>query len=115
MNILKFTERFPDESSCIDYFKEKRIKEGVICKRCKCSDLYWLHSKNMFQCMGCCFRTSLKSGTVMENSNLSLRKWLMAITFISATKQGFTALELKWQMGFSRLQTVLDLSTPTCR
>ena len=33
----------------------------------------------------------------------------MAITFISATKQGFTALELKRQMGFSRYQTVLDL------
>lgn len=109
MNNLKFYERFPDESSCIDYFKEKRIQEGVICKRCRCSDHYWLHSKNMFQCMGCGFRTSLKSGTVMENSNLSLRKWLMAITFISATKQGFTALELKRQMGFSRYQTVLDL------
>jgi len=33
----------------------------------------------------------------------------MAITFISATKQGFIALEFKRQMGFSRYQTVLDL------
>ncbi len=63
----------------------------------------------MFQCKGCGFRTSIKSGTVMENSNLSLRKWLMAITFISATKQGFSALELQRQMGISRYQTVLDL------
>ena len=109
MNILKFAERFPDESSCIDFFKEKRLNEGVICKKCNCSDHYWLHSKKMFQCKGCGFRTSLKSGTVMENSNLPLSKWLMAITFISATKQGFTALELKRQMGFSRYQTVLDL------
>ncbi len=38
----------------------------------------------------------------MENSNLTLRQWLMAITFISATKQGFTALELQRQMGFTR-------------
>lgn len=109
MNILKFAERFPDESSCIAYFQEKRVKEGVICKKCSCYDHYWLHSKNMFQCKGCEFRTSIKSGTVMENSNLSLRKWLMAITFISATKQGFSALELQRQMGFSRYQTVLDL------
>lgn len=109
MNILKFNERFPDESSCIEYFKEKRIKEGVICKKCKGDDHYWLHSKNIFQCKVCGFRTSLKSGTVMENSNLSLRKWVMAITFISATKQGFSALELQRQMGFSRYQTVLDL------
>jgi len=33
----------------------------------------------------------------------------MAITFISATKQGFSALELQRQIGFSRYQTVLDL------
>ena len=45
----------------------------------------------------------------MENSNLSLRKWLMAITFISATKQGFSALEPQRQIGFSRYQTVLNL------
>ncbi len=109
MNILKFAERFPDEASCVAYFQAKRTKEGVICKNCSSSDHYWLHSKHMFQCKGCAFRTSIKSGTVMENSNLSLRKWLMAITFISATKQGFSALELQRQMGFSRYQTVLDL------
>jgi len=109
MNILKFNERFPDEDSCIEYFKDKRIREGVICKKCKGSDHYWLHSKYMFQCKACGFRTSLKSGTVMENSNLTLRQWLMAITFISATKQGFSALELKRQMSFTRYQTIFDL------
>jgi len=44
----------------------------------------------------------------MKNSNPSLKKWLMAITFISANKQGFSALELQRQIGFSRYQTVLD-------
>lgn len=109
MNILKFNEHFPDDDSCIEYFKDKRIREGLICKKCNGSVHYWLHSKNMFQCKGCDFRTSLKSGTVMENSNLTLRQWLMAITFISATKQGFSALELQRQMGFSRYQTVFEL------
>lgn len=109
MNILKFAERFLYELSCIVYFQEKKVKEGVICKNCSYSDHYWLHSKNTFQCKGCEFRTSIKSGTLMENSNFSLRKWLMAIIFISATKQGFSALELQRQMGFSRYQTVLDL------
>jgi hypothetical protein len=109
MNILKFEERFPDEESCIIYFKAKREHEGVVCKKCKEKDHYWLHSKYMFQCKTCEFRTSLKSGTVMENSNLTLRHWLLAITFISATKQGFTALELQRQMGFTRYQTVFDL------
>jgi hypothetical protein len=109
MNIIKFTECFPDESSFIAYFQEKRVKEGVICKNCFCSDHYWLHSKNMFQCKSCESRTGIQSDTMMENSNLSLKKWLIAITFISATKLGFSVLELQRQMEFSRYQTVLDL------
>lgn len=109
MNILKFNERYPDEESCMVFFKEKRQKEGVLCKKCKGLDHYWLHNKNMFQCKSCGFRTSLKSGTVMENSNLTLKEWLTAITFFTATKQGFSALELQRQMGFSRYQTVFNL------
>lgn len=109
MNILKFNERFPDEESCEEFFKAKRIKEGVICKKCRGKEHYWLNTKSMFQCKSCSFRTSLKCGTVMENSNLSLRKWAMALTFISATKQGFSALELQRQMGFTRYQTVFNL------
>ncbi|MCH7411849.1 IS1595 family transposase, partial [Belliella sp. DSM 111904] len=108
-NILKFNERFPDEKSCIEFFKYKRLKEGVVFKKCKGLDHYWLHAKNMFQCKSCSFRTSLKSGTVMENSNLTLKEWLTAITFFTATKQGFSALELQRQMGFSRYQTVFNL------
>ena len=109
MNILKFNERFPDEESCVEYFKLKRMKEGVICKKCKGMEHYWLSTKCMFQCKGCSFRTSIKSGTVMECSNLSLRNWLMAITLISATKQGFSTLELKRKMGFSRYETIFRL------
>lgn len=109
MNILKFNERFPDEQTCINFFKEKRLEEGVECKKCKGTDHYWLSNKNMFQCKNCGFRTSLKSGTVMQNSNLTLKEWLTAITFFTATKQGFSATELQRQMGFSRYQTVFDL------
>lgn len=45
----------------------------------------------------------------MENSKLSLRTWLLALTLISATKKGFSALELQRQMGHSRYETVFRL------
>lgn len=109
MNILKFYERFPDEDSCAVYLREQREKQGVVCKKCGSSAHYWLSNKRMFQCKHCDFRTSLKNGTVMENSNLSLRTWLLAMTFISATKKGFSALELQRQMGHSRYATIFGL------
>ena len=35
------------------------------------------------------------SVTVMENSNLQITIWMMAITFINATKKRFSATELQ--------------------
>lgn len=109
MNILQFNERFPDESSCIDFFKMQREKEGVICKKCKSKDHYWLNSIGLFQCKHCEFRTGIKNGTIMENSKLPLRVWLLAMTLVSATKKGFSTMELQRQISHSRYETVFRL------
>jgi ribosomal protein L37E len=109
MNIINFINRFPDEPSCIEFIKNQRLEQGVICKRCLNPKQYWLENKKSFQCASCGFRTSIKSGTVMENSNLPIRTWLLAITFISATKKGFSAKELQRQMGLKRYEPVFKM------
>ncbi len=43
----------------------------------------------------------------MENSNLLNRIWMMAFTFINATKKGFSASELQKQLGMKRYEPVL--------
>ena len=109
MNIINFINRFPDEASCIDFIKEQRSQQGVICKKCTGSRHYWLENKHSFQCASCGFRTSIKSGTVMENSNLPIRIWMMTITFITATKKGFSASELQKQLGMKRYEPVFRM------
>ncbi|MCH7396730.1 IS1595 family transposase [Belliella sp. DSM 107340] len=109
MNIVNFINRFPDESSCIEFIKNQRLQQGVICKRCSFIKHYWLENKKSFQCSACSFRTSIKSGTVMENSNLPIRIGTLAITFISVTKKGFSAAELQRQLGLKRYETVFRM------
>jgi len=109
MNIINFINRFPDESSCVDFIKEQRILQGIICKKCSGFKHYWLENKLSFQCAACEFRTSIKSGTVMESSNLPIRTWMMAITFITATKKGFSAAELQRQLGMKRYEPVFRM------
>lgn len=109
MNIINFINRFPDEASCIDFIKEQRSQQGVICKKCTGSRHYWLENKHSFQCASCGFRTSIRSGTVMENSNLPIRIWMMTITFITATKKGFSASELQKQLGMKRYEPVFRM------
>lgn len=109
MNILNFIEQFPDEQSCIEHFKGTRERQGIICKKCDCKKHYWLNGKKQWQCSGCKFRTTLRSGTLMESSNLAIRKWYLAIMFMTYTKKGISACELQRQLGHKRYDTVWSL------
>jgi hypothetical protein len=109
MNALVFTQRFPDETACREHYRDMRIKQGVVCKKCGGKDHYWLSSKWQFECKVCHFRTTLRSGTVMENSNLSFRIWYLTILFMTSTKKGISACEMQRQLGYKRYKTIWTL------
>lgn len=99
MNLIKFIESFPDESSCRIKFKEFRDEQGVICRKCGSKDHYWLRTIEKYQCKKCKTRTSLRSGTIIQASNLPFRHWFIAIHLLTGTKKPFSALELQRQIG----------------
>lgn len=106
MSLIKLLQRFPDEESCKQDFKNKREKEGVICKKCSGTSHYWLQYKNQWQCKSCSFRTTLKSGTIMEDSKMSIFKWYMAMAFMTDLKKGVSAKELQRQLGHKRYYSI---------
>tara|TARA_R110002020_G_C16129661_1_gene761026 strand:+ start:109 stop:1035 length:927 start_codon:yes stop_codon:yes gene_type:complete len=110
MTIIEFIRYFPNEESCEALLKEYREKTGVYCKTCKgFAKQYWFSGRKFFECSVCRRRTSLKAGTVMESSNLSLHTWFTAFLLMSATKKGFSCLEFQRQLGLKRYQTAFDL------
>ena len=106
VNLINFIEEFPDEISCKRHFRKAREHEGVRCKKCGCTKHYWLKAKYQWQCSECNFRTTLRSGTMMENSNLPFRKWYLAMAFMSFSKKGISATELQRQLGHSRYESI---------
>lgn len=98
MNIFEFFKKFPNEESCRIHFKNHRDKVGVICKKCKGEHHYWLSTIQYYKCKQCGFRTSLKSGTVMENSKLPFQYWYIAFMFATSTKKSFSSLEIQRQL-----------------
>ncbi len=102
-------QTFPDEETCRSHFKRQREKEGVQCKKCNCLKHYWLKSKEQWQCKQCSFRTTLRSGTIMENSKLGIHTWYLAMMFMTFSKQGISACELQRQLGVKRYETVWKL------
>lgn len=106
MNIFTFTAHFGDEETCRNHFKFQRDSQGVVCKKCGHTDHYWKKDKWSYECKSCRFRTSLRSGTIMQNSNLPFLVWYRAMFLMSTTKKGFSAKEIQRQLGLKRYEPV---------
>lgn len=109
MNIIKFIEEFPTEESCRSHFRVQRETEGICCKKCNGIKHWWLKNKEQWKCSGCGFRTTLRSGTIMQSSNLPFYKWYLAMAFMSFSKKGLSACELQRQLGHKNYDTVWSL------
>lgn len=106
MNIFSFTAHFGSEEDCRRHFKDQRDKIGVSCRKCGGSDHYWKRDKWSYECKRCKYRTSLRCGTIMENSNLGFLVWYQTMFLMSCTKKGFSAKEIQKQLGMKRYEPV---------
>lgn len=105
MNLFSFSAHFGTEDDCINHFKSERDKIGLTCK-CGSTEHFWIKSRLSYECKKCRSRTSLKSGTIMENSNLSFLIWYKTMFLMSVTKKGFSAKEIQKQLGLKRYEPV---------
>ena len=105
MNLFSFSAHFGTEEDCRNHFKSERDKIGVTCK-CGSTEHFWIKSRLSYECKKCRSRTSLKSGTIMENSNLSFLIWYKTMFLMSVTKKGFSAKEIQKQLGLKRYEPV---------
>jgi transposase-like protein len=106
MTILEFIDRFSEEKACKSYYRQIREQEGITCKNCGGTNHYWLSTREIFECSHCKFRTSLRSGTVMENSRLPFKTWFLVMLFMTSTKKGVSACEMQRQVGHQRYATI---------
>lgn len=106
MNIFTFTAHFDSEEACRNHFKAERDKVGVICKECGHAEHYWIKSRWSYECKKCRHRTSLRSGTIMQGSNLSFMIWYKTMFLMTATKKGFSSKEIQKQLAMKRYEPV---------
>lgn len=105
MNLFEFSANFGSEEACRLHFKEQRDKQGVVCK-CGHTEFYWIKSRWSYECKECRSRTSLRSGTIMQSSNLPFMTWYKTMFLMTATKKGFSTKEIQRQLGMKRYEPV---------
>ena len=104
-SLYDLQDYFRTERQCINYFIKQRWKGKITCphKNCKKfynvdNKIYKLKSGTDFKC-ACCGRIfSYKTGTIFENSKISMKKWFMAIYLQTANKKGISSPQLARQI-----------------
>ena len=96
ISLLDLTEMFPDEASALKWFEELVWPHGRHCPRCgstgtreaaRTSTLpYW--------CPDCQKPFSVRIGTALESSKISLRKWAFAIYLETVNLKGISSMKL---------------------
>lgn len=109
MNLMDFMKRFPDEQTCIDHFRKQKEKEVIQCSQCGGITHYWLRNKMMHECKGCKRRLSIRSGTSLTHTKLSFHYWFITLHLMTATKKGFSSLEIKRQLGHKRYEPIFRM------
>jgi len=98
MLLNRFHIRFPDEESCVTYFRKIREDIGFACPKCQSTEHKWMVGRAAFQCTKCGYHIRLTSGTVMEKSHIPLYKWFYTAHLMTSLKQVLSAKEVQQQL-----------------
>lgn len=106
MQLFEFVKQYPDEASCKALFHLSREKNGITCRKCNSIQHHWMPKTERYRCLSCGFQTTLRSGTLLEASNLPYRYWLYALALMTNTKKSISALEMQRQLGHKRYEPI---------
>ena len=105
--LAEFYRRFPDDDACLLYLAETRWPHGFRCPVCGGQGADFLTARRLWQCRvrTCRRQTSAAAGTALHRSKLPLTTWFTAAYLVATLKPGISALQLKSQLGMTRLET----------
>ena len=95
---------FSDPDNCIAYLVARRWPDGVTCPTCGNVKVSYLTSVRRWQCSSHHDKRqfTLKTGTVMEDSALSIDKWMVALWLGLNCKNGISSYEVSRALGVSQ-------------
>lgn len=96
---------FADEDRALQFMVSIRWPDGVVkCPRCGSTDVSFLKTRRIWKCKQAHEKQqfSAKVGTVMEDSPISLDKWLCGFWLIANAKNGISSYELHRSLGLTQ-------------
>ena len=104
MTLVEAVQEFTDEAKVERMFVEARWPNGVACPECGSLSLKARRTRKPqpFRCSDCRKDFSVKTGTVMQASNLPLSKWVLAAYLMSTSLKGVSSMKLHRDLGITQ-------------
>lgn len=107
INLTKFRSlfdllrTFSTEQKCIKYLESIRWNNGVV-SPFDSGSVVWKCKGINYRCKNTGKYFNVKTGTIFENTNISLKKWFMVIWIISSHKKGISSVQIAKDLGLTQ-------------
>ena len=100
LTMVQLCDMFPDENSAREWLESRVWQDGRYCPRCGSTRTHDAgHNDMPYRCSDCRRYFSVKTGTVMGNSHIPLRKWVFAIYLHLTSLKGVSSMKLHRDIG----------------
>lgn len=102
--LMAAIKHFANPDVALEFMVGMRWPDGVKCPRCGTAHVSFAKSRRIWKCEDCPKRPSfsIKTGTIMEDSPLSLDKWIVGMWLIMSAKNGISSYELHRSLGITQ-------------
>jgi transposase-like protein len=103
MSLDQFMKEYGNEAQCEAALIRARWSNGYNCPQCNENKAieFFRGRTRYWECQSCHHQTSLIAGTVLQQTQLPLTKWFLAIYLMTQSKTNIAALALRRQLGVS--------------
>ena len=105
ISFYKFFKRFPDEEASHRFFAERqwgKDEKKRFCPHCGGVRTTRTDHRMPYHCKDCRKRFSVRTGTILAESNIPLQKWLMAMYLLNTNLKGVSSMKLANDLGITQ-------------
>ncbi len=104
VTLLEIARQFDTPEKGESWFIEQRWPNGIACPHCGSLNVAAIANRKPqpFRCRDCRKHFSVKTGTVLQSSNISLDKWAIAFYLYMTNLKGVSSMKLHRDLGITQ-------------
>jgi hypothetical protein len=101
-SLIQMMNAVPGEQVAVDHFTAIRWKHGAFYSHCGSTKVYYFSDNRNHKRGDCHKRFSIKVGTILDDSKIGLREWMLAVWLITSHKKGIASTRLAKEIGVTQ-------------